>query len=126
MENFGSLFENFNILNSSIQGIQHPAFSLVYLYLKYICMLIFRSWPCPKCTFIFLYTALNLKACTINNASGATAVSKEVRDVSKGGGGGGVGGLQKNVHMTFLVDKIDMCASLDYQANVFCYLTAKT
>ena len=52
-------------------------------------MLIFRSWPCPKCTFIFLYTALNLKACTINNASGATAVSKEVRDVSKGGWGGG-------------------------------------
>ena len=39
----------------------------------------------------------------INNASGASAVSKKVCDVSKGGGG-----LQKNVHMTFLVDKIDM------------------
>ena len=51
-------------------------------------MPIFRFWPCPKCTFIlFLYTALNLKACTINNASGASVVSKKVRDVSKGGGG---------------------------------------
>ena len=30
-------------------------------------------------------------------------LSKKVRDVSKGGGG-----LQKNVHMTFLPDKIDM------------------
>ena len=35
-------------------------------------------------------------------------------DVSKGGGGGGGwggdggGGLQRNEHMTFLVDKIDM------------------
>ena len=30
-------------------------------------------------------------------------------DVSKGGGGvGGVGGLQRNEHMTFLVDRIDM------------------
>jgi hypothetical protein len=29
-------------------------------------------------------------------------------DVSKGGGGGGLGGLQRNEHMTFLVDKIDM------------------
>ena len=30
--------------------------------------------------------------------------SKKVRDVSKGG----LGGLQKNVHMTFLVDIIDV------------------
>ena len=52
-------------------------------------MLIFRSLPCPKCTFELLYTALNLKACMINNASEATAVSKKVRDVSKGGWGGG-------------------------------------
>ena len=64
-------------------------------------MLITRSWPCPKCTFIHLYT--------INNAPGASALSKKVRDVSKGGGGGGgVESLQKNVHMTFLVGKIDM------------------
>ena len=33
-----------------------------------------------------------------------SAESKEVRYVSKRGGGG----LQKNVHMTFLMDKIDM------------------
>ena len=50
-------------------------------------MLIIRPWPCPKCTFILLYTALNLKDFTINNASGASAESKKVRDVSKGGGG---------------------------------------
>ena len=51
--------------------------------------------------FILLYTTLNLKPCKINNATGASAKSKKMRDVSKGG-------LQKNVHMTFLVDKIDM------------------
>ena len=39
MENFDTLFENFNILDSSIKSIQNPAFSSVYLYLKYICML---------------------------------------------------------------------------------------
>ena len=68
-------------------------------------MLIIRSWPCPKCTSILLYTALNLKACMINNAPGASAVSKKVRDVSNGGG---EGGFQNNVHMMFLVDKINM------------------
>ena len=47
-------------------------------------MLIIRSCPCPKCTFIRLYAALNLKACTINNASGTSAESKKVCDVSKG------------------------------------------
>ena len=47
-------------------------------------MLIIRSWPCPKCTFILLYTALNLKAWGINNASGALAESKKVGDVPKG------------------------------------------
>ena len=30
-------------------------------------MLIISSWLCPKCTFILLYTTLNLKACKINN-----------------------------------------------------------
>ena len=66
-------------------------------------MLIISSWLCPKCTFILLYATLNLKAYKINNASGVSAESKKVRDVSKGGGRG----LQKNVHMTFLVvDKI--------------------
>ena len=50
-------------------------------------MLVIRSWPCPKCTFILLYIALDLKACTINNASGASTESKKVRDVSEGGGG---------------------------------------
>ena len=70
-------------------------------------MLIIRCWPCPKYIFILLYTTLNPKACKITNASVASAESKKVRDVSKGGGGGG-GGPQKNGHMTFLVDKIDM------------------
>ena len=28
-------------------------------------MLIIRSWLCPKCTFILLYTTRNLKACKI-------------------------------------------------------------
>ena len=85
-------------------------------------MLIIRSWPYRKGTFILLYTTLDLKACKINNASGASVESKKVRDVSKegwaegrGGRRGGVGGgegwaesSQKNVHMTFLADKIDM------------------
>ena len=44
------------------------------------------------------------KGSKINNATGAYAKSKKVRDVSKGGGGG----FQKNVHMTFLEDKIDL------------------
>ena len=35
---------------------------------------------------------------------GASAKSKKVRDVSNGREGS-----QKNVHMTFLVDKIDLC-----------------
>ena len=43
-------------------------------------MLIITSWLCPKCTFILLYTVLNLKACEIYK------LSKKVRDVSKGGG----------------------------------------
>ena len=45
----------------------------------------------------FLFILHNTQTCKINN--------RKVRDVSKGGGGGG---LQKNVHMTFLVGKIDM------------------
>ena len=48
----------------------------------------YQSWPCCKCTYILLYTALNPKACTINSASEASAESKKVRDVSKGGGWG--------------------------------------
>ena len=52
-------------------------------------MLIIRSRHCPKFTFILLRTALSHKACTINNASEASAESKKVRDVSKGGWGGG-------------------------------------
>ena len=67
-------------------------------------MLIIRSWPCPKRDFILLYTALNLIACTMKNASGPMAEWKKVRDVFKRGGGC----LQRNVHMTFLVDKIDI------------------
>ena len=58
-------------------------------------MLIIRSWPCPKCTFIILYTTLNLKACKIKNASGVSAESKKVRNVSKEGRGGV---SQKNLH----------------------------
>ena len=50
-------------------------------------MLIIMSWPYPKCTFILLYTALNLKACMINNASGASAESKKCVTFLRGGGG---------------------------------------
>ena len=52
----------------------------------------------PQVYFILLHTTLNLKACKINN-------KKKYVTFLRGGGGGG---LQKNVHMTFLVDKIDM------------------
>ena len=86
-------------------GVGSSIFVSVFIFKVYLYA--HQSWPCPKCTFVLLYTALNLKAC-LNNASEALAESKKVRDVSKGGGGGGMGGLQKNVHMTFLVDKIDM------------------
>ena len=46
---------------------------------------------------------LNLKDCKINNAPGASAKSKKCVTFLRG-----VGGLQKNVHMTFLMDKIDL------------------
>ena len=46
-------------------------------------MLIIRSWLCPKCTFKRLCTLLSSHACKIDNASGAPAESKKVRDVSK-------------------------------------------
>ena len=39
VENFDSLIKIFNILKSSIQSIQNPAFSYVYLHFKSICML---------------------------------------------------------------------------------------
>ena len=45
-------------------------------------MLIISSWPCPKCTFILLYTALNLKACKIN-------YRKKCVTFLRGGGWGG-------------------------------------
>ena len=83
VENFDSLLKIFNVLKLSIQSIQNPAF-------KCICMLIVRSWSRANCTFMLLYTTLNPKACKINNASGASAESKKVRDVSKGGVGGGI------------------------------------
>ena len=70
------------IIRYSLLGIQTPllAFTQVHFY-----------------TFILLYTTLNLKACKIN-------YQKKYVTFLRGVGGG----LQKNVHMTFLVDKIDM------------------
>ena len=53
MENFDSLMNIFNVLKSSIQSKQNPAFSLVYLHFRYVCILI-------------LYTTLNVKAGKIN------------------------------------------------------------
>ena len=47
-------------------------------------MLVIRSWTFPKSTFILLCATLNLKASQLNNASGASAESKKVRDVSWG------------------------------------------
>ena len=65
----------------------------------YICMLIIRSSLCPKCTIFFLH---NTQTCKINNREKCVTFQRG------GEVGGGVGGLQKNVHMTFLMDKIDM------------------
>ena len=45
-----------------------------------------------------------LKGCKINNAPGAWANRKKWVTFLRGGGGGGY----QNVHMTFLVDKIDL------------------
>ena len=87
VENFESLLKIFNILKSSVQSIQNPAFLGGYLYFKYICVLIIMSWPCPKCTFIFVYTIFNLKVCKINNSSGASAESKFLSAIFQSGDG---------------------------------------
>ena len=55
-------------------------------------MLIIRSWPCLKCTFmrfILLYTTLSLKACTINNPSGPWQGRKKCVTFLRGWGLGG-------------------------------------
>ena len=88
MKRFDSLMNIFNILKSSIQSLQYPAFSLVYLHFQYICMFIVSSLP-----QVYFYT---------QNSSLQDKLSKKVRDVSKGRWGGG---FQKSVHMTFLVEK---------------------
>ena len=75
----------------------------MYLYFKYI-YAHYQVLALPQMYIYISYTTLNLKDCKINNATGASAKSKKVCDISKGGGGV----LQKNVHMTFLVDKIDL------------------
>ena len=46
-------------------------------------MLIISSWLCPKCTFILLYTTLNLKACKINYRKKCVTF---LRGVGVGGG----------------------------------------
>ena len=93
MENFDILTKTFDILKSSIQSIQNPAFSYSKcIYIKYICMLIISSWLCPKCTFILLYTTLNLEACKINNRKkcvtflrgGGGSPEERPHDVSRG------------------------------------------
>ena len=61
---------------------------------------------CPKCTFILLYTTLNLKAYKIN-------YRKKCVTFLRGGWG------SRNVHMTFLVDKIDMWR---FPWNASCFL----
>ena len=47
--------------------------------------MLISSWLCPKCTFILLYTTLNLKACKINYRKKCVGVSPEERpyDVSR-------------------------------------------
>ena len=74
-------------------------------------MLIIRFWPYPKCIFKLLYTTLNLKACKISNASGASVESKKVRGVSKGGSGGG-GSPEKRPYDVFSWTKSTCDASL--------------
>ena len=51
-------------------------------------MLTIRSWPCPKCTFIRLYTTLNPKAYKINNASWASQSRKKCVTFLRRVGGG--------------------------------------
>ena len=82
----------------------------MYLYFKNTRLYAYyQLLALPQVYFYTFITTLNLKACKINNATGASAKSENVLDVSNGGGGGGGGGgLQKNVHMTFLVDKINI------------------
>ena len=49
-------------------------------------MLIISSWLCFKCTFILLYTTLNLKVRDVSKGGGVAGVSPEGRpyDVSRG------------------------------------------
>ena len=62
------------------------------------------SGPAPS-VLLYVYTQHSiLKFAKLIMPHGPHRVEK-LRNVSKGGG---VGGLQKNVHMTFLMDKIDM------------------
>ena len=89
---FDSLLTSFNILKSS--GIQNLAFS----YSK--CIYILSIFVCSL-------SGHGLAPTVLLNFYIHHSVSKNVRDVSKGGGG-----RQKNVHMTFLVDKIDMTLPL--------------
>ena len=91
VENSVSLMKILNILKSSIQN---PAFSYMYLHMYAHYQLL----ALPQVYFILFYTKLNFKACTINNR-------KKFVTFLRGGGG-----LQKNAHVTFLVDKIDMCS----------------
>ena len=84
MENFDNLMKIFNILKSS--SIQKSSiFINVFTFSVYIyahCQVL----ALPQVYFTLLYTTLNLKNCKIN------------MDVH----------LQKNVDMTFRVDKIDL------------------
>ena len=86
VENFDNLMKIFNILKSSIQSIQKSSIFInvftfsVYMYAHY------QVIALPQVYFALLYTTLNLKNCKIN------------MDVL----------LQKNVDMTFLVEKIDL------------------
>ena len=71
------LSENVNILNPSIQSIQIQHFrKCIYILSTFVCSL---SGPdLARSVLLYFYTQ--------NNASGASAESKKVRDVSRGGG----------------------------------------
>ena len=107
-----NLMKIFNILKSSIQSICILCIDDFKILIQHFhkCIYILSISVCSLSDPGFAPSELlhfcTQHSCKIDNATGASAKSKKVRDFSNGGGW--VGGLQKNVHMTFLVDKIDM------------------
>ena len=104
MENFNSLLKFFNILKSSIQmhKIQH-FHKCIHILSIFLCSLSIPGFAPTVLLYVYTQRSI-LKAAKLAVPQGLSE-SKKMCDVFKVRWGGG---LQKNVHMTFLVDKIDM------------------